>query len=236
MSDNNNVNTLSVNKLRYLFESIERDIKELKRILPDIEAITKKNYKEIPGLMGTFDGFYLVPAEGAKVEVPQNYSAKSLLVYGDTLKMIEEDGKKLFKQIAKVERKQIEGVINKKDGKWHILADSGSYRVNDACVDFNKLQIGDKVKALIPQDNLGAPFATLDVAPHKDEKPVSAPTPKEFVDRISVAKPLTKPKTASSKPRAEKKVVDKPVERVEKKEEAIKPVKKSAVLDEDDLR
>jgi uncharacterized pyridoxamine 5'-phosphate oxidase family protein len=104
------------------------------------------------------------------MEVPQNYSAKSRLVYGDTLKVIEEDGKKLFKQIAKVPRKRVEGIVNKKDGKWFVVADTGSYRLNDAAVEFNNLNVNDKITATIPENNLSAPFATLEKAPERVQR------------------------------------------------------------------
>jgi hypothetical protein len=164
-----------VDKLKKVIETIEKDLHFAKRLVASIEESNKKNYREVPGVEGVFDGLFLISADGQKYGVPENYSAKSRLVFGDTLKMIEDEGKQLFKQIARVERKKVEGVINKKEGKWHVLAETGSYRLNDKAVEFNSLSVNDKVAVLIPADNLNAPYAALDKVlfaqnPRKDIK------------------------------------------------------------------
>lgn len=196
----------NITRLTKLVENLERDIYTVKRLLSDIAKEGKPNYKEVPGIVGIFDGFFVVPESGEKIEVPQNYSAKSRLVYGDTLKVIEEEGKKLFKQIAKVPRKKIEGVVNKKEGKWFVLADIGSYRLNDAAVVFHNLNIGDKITVTIPEDNISAPFATLDKVPEnsvKIEDVKFEPKVKAVVTAKEPAKPAVRSavvRTSSVKP------------------------------------
>lgn len=166
MSDNNE----SIRKLRKILDDLERDVKEAKKALFDIEQIVKKDYKEVPGIEGTFDGFYLIASDGSKYEVAANYAAKSRLAYGDTLKLIEEDGKQIFKQIAKVPRKKVEAVVNKKEGKWYALAETGSYRLSDAAATFHNLNVQDKITIVIPEDNINAPFAALEKAPENIKK------------------------------------------------------------------
>jgi dihydroxyacetone kinase DhaKLM complex PTS-EIIA-like component DhaM len=231
-------------KLTKLVENLERDVYSVKRLLSEIEKAGKTNYKELPGVVGIFDGFYLTPENGEKIEVPQNYSAKSRLVYGDTLKVIDEEGKKLFKQIAKVSRKRVEGVVNKKEGKWYVLADIGSYRLNDAAVEFHNLNINDKITVSIPEDNIGAPFATLEKAP---ENAVRIEEVKKFEPkaRAEVKRPLKAavphtPSIHKEEPfvskEAKKAVSPKTVEPKEEKPKVDREFVGNLILSDDDLR
>jgi hypothetical protein len=163
MSENNS----SIDKLRSLIEKMEKDLRYAKSVLNELEKQGKPDYSQVPGITGTFDGYYLVTETGEKLEVPANYAAKSRLVFGDILKVVEEDGKQLFKQITKVPRKKLEAVANKKEGKWYALAEAGSYKISDIAADFNALQVNDKITILIPMDNQGAPFAALDRSPER---------------------------------------------------------------------
>jgi len=100
--------------------------------------------------------------DGQRFEVPANYAAKSRLVYGDRLKKIEENGATLFKQIVKVPRKKIQGILNKKEGMWYIITDAGSYKIADVAAEFNHAELHDEAEALIPETDANAPFAALD--------------------------------------------------------------------------
>jgi len=122
----------------------------------------KVDYSSIDGASGIFDGYKMTTPAGKTYEVPANYAAKSKLVYGDTLKLVEEGGKKLFKHISKVNRRKTSGILTKKEGDWHALTDSGSYRVSDVAAEFQHAQLNSKVTVLLPEDNLKAPFATID--------------------------------------------------------------------------
>ena len=83
-----------------------------------------------------------------------------------------DSGKQIFKQIDRVERKVIEGVLTKKEGKWYLLSDVGSYKVSDASAEFNKAKINDRAFALIPAENTKVPFACLDriITEHSDSE------------------------------------------------------------------
>lgn len=242
MSDND-----TVEKLKKLLENAERDIHIAKKMLADVELSIKKNYKEVPGVTGVYDGIYLVTDDGQKYEVPANYAAKSRLVFGDGLKMIEEDGKMLFKQITKVDRKRVDAVVNKKEGKWYALAETGSYRLSDVAASFNNLQVNDKIVILIPEGNLNAPFAALDKAPENIKKvePVKpAQKPAVFEQKVD-SKPVSRPigKAPASKPfvrkpvsRAAPKPVSKPVK--DDKKEFVNQIGVAGdiALGDDDLR
>jgi hypothetical protein len=211
MSDND-----TVEKLKKLLENAERDIHFAKKMLSDVELSMKKNYKEVPGVTGIYDGIYLVSDDGQKHEVPANYAAKSRLVFGDGLKMIEEDGKKLFKQITKVDRKRVDAVVNKKEGKWYALAETGSYRLSDVAASFNNLQVNDKIAILIPEGNLNAPFAALDKAPENIKKVEQAKpaVSEQKVDPKPVSRPIEKEKKAvEKKAPAAKPFIRKPISR-----------------------
>lgn len=118
--------------------------------------------KDLPGEEGTFDGYYINTDSGEKYEVPSNYAAKSKLVYGDILKRIDEGGKKVFKQIHKVPRRKILGVLSNQGDKWSLLTDGGSYEISSNAAIFNKAEPHDEASALIPDTEDHVPFATLD--------------------------------------------------------------------------
>src|SRR3989344_3506756 len=143
-------------------DNADRELREARRIIRQIEEIKSEAYKLLPGIEGAFDGARLVAKDGQTYEVPSNYAAKSRLVYGDTLKMVEEDGKTMFKQINKVPRKKIEGILNKKEGSWYILTDSGSYKISDNAAEFSRAEINDEAIAIIPEAAMETPFAALD--------------------------------------------------------------------------
>lgn len=105
-----------------------------------------------PGVVGKFDGESIVTEKGQKHYVPPNYSSKSRLVVGDTLRMIGQGEKALFKQIEKKERIKVSGVLTKKDGQWAAVAEEGSFFVLPVSVKYFKGEIGDEVEVIIPKD------------------------------------------------------------------------------------
>ncbi|NMB70044.1 hypothetical protein GYA27_02475 [candidate division WWE3 bacterium] len=205
-----------VENIQKILEENYRNLDKIKEILDTLGKELKRDvYKNIEGIIGTFDGVHMTDSNGNKYDVPANYAAKSRLVYGDTIKMIEDNGATVFKQIQKVERKKTEGVLSKKEGKWVVLTDTGSYRVSDVAIDFNQGQMNDEVIVFIPAANLNAPYATLDrlakprLTEHKDSSApvkqpkqtyssktqISTPTPV-----ANAPKPNPKPTVATPKP------------------------------------
>jgi len=151
-----------VKNIENLLVNAEKNLRKAQALLQTLDSDLKSSYEDIPGLLGVFDGEYMLSADGKKYEVNPNYSAKSMLVVGDNLKMIEEGDKKLFKQVSKVPRKRLTGILNKKEGKWYALTDAGSYRVLDVAVEFRHGQINDEVIVLVPEENLNSPYASLE--------------------------------------------------------------------------
>lgn len=164
-------------KITTILQSIKADIDKLEQVLFDDTDDTssvkdninaqkdtenKKNNTS-DGITGYFDGLFMVGDNGKKYEVPRNYAAKSKLIYGDILSMIlDEKGTATFKQIQKVPRKKIEGIVVKKGNTWMLLSDAGAYELSSTAAEFNNAKEHDEATALIPEDNTNVPFAALD--------------------------------------------------------------------------
>lgn len=122
----------------------------------------------VPGTVGLFDGENLVTEKGDKYPVPPNYASKTLLVYGDKLKMIDGTASevnntgKIFKQIERVKRQKVIGTLSKNDAGWILTASEGSYKVLETSVRHFGAKVGDKVIGIIPKDNNAVPFAALE--------------------------------------------------------------------------
>lgn len=218
--------------IKMLIRSAFSQLEKVQNVVESMEQEDKKTYyQNIPGVEGYFDGQYLVSDDGRKTEVPGNYAAKSRLVYGDRLKVFVESGRQVFKQITKAERKKVEGVLGKKEGRWYLLANEGTYRIADVAAEFNKAELNDKAYAYVPASNLNVPYAALDlvlklgVEEKKVEKPVKKvslkPLEKKILDKPRAKVPLKKPmkakKTEDVKEKTNREFVDN-------------------ILEEDDLR
>ncbi len=145
---------------------VQAALNQLEKVQNAIEILESEDrrahYQNIPGTEGVFDGQYLIAQDGRKTEVPSNYAAKSKLVYGDILKVFTDSGRQIFKQIDRVERKTVEGVLTKKEGKWYLLTDIGTYKISDASAEYHKAELNNRASALIPAQNPKVPFASLE--------------------------------------------------------------------------
>ena len=226
-------NQNELRKLEKILISLQTDISQAKHTLSQLlkEADTDQ-YRDIPGVEGTFDGVFMNTSDGQKIEVPPNYAAKSRLVYGDTLKMVKvrEEGqeeKTLFKQVVKVPRKRIEGVMSKKDGKWYLLTESNSYRILDRAAEFNGALQNDIAFGLIPEGIMAVPFASLDSIKRVDKPPIPIIyTPASSAPKMALSKPAVR-----SPKRVEAKEFISELKPVEKK-----PAVTTLPVEEDDLR
>jgi hypothetical protein len=207
-------------------EQIKKIVSSTKNALEKIEFLlvkleTKKERDELlelDGVEGSFDGFNMLGDDGKTYEVPANYAAKSRLVFGDKLKMVEKDGRKLFKQLEKAPRKTSQGIATKKEGLWYAITDTGSYKISDVAAEFNNIQINEELVVIVPEDNLNAPFAALDKVIRPDDAPVKiAEKPKRVGDNKSKKEVKEKPKTKA-----------KPVKKTPPKKKVTKPAAKSA--------
>lgn len=150
----------------------ETNIRLAKKLLSGVEAAPPKtSTKDIPGITGTFDGENMCSPDGKKYPVNPNYASKSVLVYGDTLKRIEEDGKEMFKQIERVKRHKVEGILAKKDGKWVAVTADGSYKVSPVAVEFYGGKEGSEVVVVLPLEDKNAPYAAVESIKKEDARP-----------------------------------------------------------------
>ncbi|MFH1597570.1 MAG: hypothetical protein ABIB97_00675 [Patescibacteria group bacterium] len=104
---------------------------------------------------GVFDGQNMIGPEGKQYSVPANYSSKSKLVEGDTLKLtITSDGSFIYKQIGPVERRRMVGALIKDDktGEFHVLAGGKAYSVLLASVTYFKGDPDDEAVILVPKE------------------------------------------------------------------------------------
>lgn len=200
MLSSKEITNTKIDQIYKLVENTERSLHKLKEMLRSLDMDDKRDaYRDIPGITGTFDGVNLVSEDGKKLEVPTNYSAKSRLVFGDTLKLIEEDGKQVFKQIEKIERKKVEGILTKKEGKWYIISDSGTFKILDVAADFQHAELNDEAVAFVPANNLNSPYAALDKVNKKVSITSVSYAAPAVVKKIEVA-PILKKEVIKAKP------------------------------------
>lgn len=209
----------NLDKLYKILESVYEDLDKAKDLISKLQLEARKEaLKDIPGVEGTFDGKYLISDSNEKIEIPANYAAKSRIVYGDRLKMYEENGTKMFKQVEKVSRKKLFAIVSKKEGKFFALTEHGDHELSPTAVEFNNIKVGEKVQVILPENNLKSPFATLDKS--LDQEEVSKPKEEDKNLNKSVKKEAKKEEHKDSK-KLEK---EPKVEKSEKSENA--PAKK----------
>lgn len=125
--------------------SAERSLVLAKKLLGGVQT-------EGPGLLGKFDGEFMVTEAGKRFQVSPNYASKSMLVVGDVLRMVGRGEQALFKQVEKIARLEANGVLTKKDGVWAVVTEQGSFSVLPAAVKFHQGEIGDEVEVLMPKE------------------------------------------------------------------------------------
>ena len=150
------------------------------------------------GVIGEFDGESVVTKEGRRHQVPPNYASKSRLVVGDTLRIIGSGEGTVFKQIKKIERIKTSGILTKKDGKWTVVTEQGSFLVLPVSVDYFKGKFGDEVEVIIPKDykNLKPKWAVLEQVMHEVHEVKVAEVTKETKVVLE-----SKPPKLSNKPK-----------------------------------
>jgi len=177
----------SLSQAQTLLNQAKTQLKELEDSLSGILPTPR----DLPGIIGKFDGTYLVTDDGKKFQVPENYASKSKLVFGDTLKMIEDASGSTFKQIERVKRTVLTGMLAKKDGKFVAITADGSHLLIPAAVSFHKGQEGDEIKVIVPEDARNCSFATLDVIPSREVAETAA-------KQVAITESLEKPETKSA--------------------------------------
>lgn len=162
-----------VKRLRSLIQEAETNLAAAKELLisiigDDDHIVTPRNSQEgVSGKIveGVFDGQIMIGPDGKSYPVPANYASKSKLVEGDILKLtIADDGGFIYKQIGPIERRQIIGTLVQHDGAYYVEANGREYRILLASVTYFRINVGDQVTIVIPEDNPDATWAAVEAA------------------------------------------------------------------------
>ncbi len=162
-----------VKRLTSLIQDAETNLAAAKELLISIvgddgTVVTPKNSQEdVSGkiIEGVFDGQVMIGPDGKNYPVPANYASKSKLVEGDILKLtIADDGSFIYKQIGPIERRQIIGTLVQHDGAYYVEANGKEYRILLASVTYFRINVGDQVTIIVPEDNPDATWAAVEAA------------------------------------------------------------------------
>lgn len=163
-----------VKRLKSLITEAETNLAAAKEllmsVLGDDDTIVTSSHsprEDVSGkvIEGVFDGQVMVGPDGKNYPVPANYASKSKLVEGDILKLtIADDGGFIYKQIGPVERKQIIGTLTQHDGAYYVEASGREYRILLASVTYFRINIGDQVTIIVPEDDPDATWAAVEAA------------------------------------------------------------------------
>lgn len=163
-----------VKRLHALIQEAETNLAAAKELLISIigddgTVITPKSSTndEPTGKVveGVFDGQKMAGPDGKEYPVPANYASKSKLVEGDILKLtISDDGTFIYKQIGPVPRRQVIGTLVQHDGAYYVEANGREYRILLASVTYFRINMGDQVTIIIPEDNPDATWAAVEAA------------------------------------------------------------------------
>jgi len=220
---------LSKNKVQLLRQAISAASSSLKLANQLLNEIERIGGAEVPGLVGKYDGRFMVTQAGKKYPVPDNYSAKTRLVYGDKLKMTEGPLGRQFKLVEKLSRVEADAQLAIKDGQFEALGKGGSYRLLQSAVKYWGGEEGDKVKILLPEGGKNIPFACLLEIVGK--KPGVQKEVEEKKEELEVKKePVKEEKKAPvEKTVGVQKEVEEKKEELEVKKEPVKEEKKAPV-------
>lgn len=162
-----------VKRLKSLITEAETNLAAAKELLMSIigddgSVVTPTNSREeVSGkvIEGVFDGQVMVGPDGKSYPVPANYASKSKLVEGDILKLtIADDGGFIYKQIGPVPRRQIIGTLTQHDGAYYVEAQGREFRILLASVTYFRINIGDQVTIIVPEDNPEATWAAVEAS------------------------------------------------------------------------
>lgn len=175
-----------VNFLRNEVSSVEVELKKMKVILDqlvnfdpmDAQSLASVDGQEtmwnaelstyseewVEVIEGLFDGYFMIGADQKKYPVPMNYSSKTKLIPGDTLKLkVMPDGKFIYKLIKPADRKHLRAILSRTDdNKFTAVTEEGTvYFLNQAAVTFFKGTPGDELYIIINEKDKGS-FAAIE--------------------------------------------------------------------------
>ena len=159
--------------MKSLIQEAETNLAAAKELLMSIlgddgHVVTPVNSRDdVTGkvIEGVFDGQTMVGPDGKNYPVPANYASKSKLVEGDILKLtIADDGGFIYKQIGPIPRKQLIGTLVQHDGAYYVEVQGREYRILLASVTYFRINVGDQVTIIVPEDNPDATWAAVEAS------------------------------------------------------------------------
>jgi hypothetical protein len=158
------LNQEKIQSLQEMIANAEQTILSAKQILAQVSGANKATQKPTASseesgdgeriFFGNFDGQIMIGEDGKQYPVPANYASKSKLVEGDTLKLsITSNGHFVYKQVGPAERKYIFGIIELDEkGNYIVNAEGKKYKMLLAAATYFKIEAGDEITLIIPQD------------------------------------------------------------------------------------
>ena len=159
-----------IQHLRDMISTAESTIHSAKAMLLEIEGKKKLGRRKKLAdnesghiIYGTFNGQIMVGTDGKQYPVAANYASKSKLIEGDLLKLnITPDGAFIYKQIGPAPRKNSIGIVGQDSmGNYFVAVDGKSYKILLASITYFKVEPGDEVAVIMPQDE-NASWVTID--------------------------------------------------------------------------
>lgn len=185
-----------------------------------VSSPNKSFPSEFEEIVGKFNGLELVTDAGKKYIVPKNYISKSLIVEGDVLKMVKENGEEKFKQIRRVKRKRYLGTIAKKDGELMVVTEVGHFQILPESISHYALKENDKVNVFISEGVKKPMWAVIEEKLSLEE--VALKEEKRIVSKDKVKEKFQKEETVDNFPANEQVIYEEhKIETEEKKEKII---------------
>ncbi len=169
--DNDNLSTeekqTKIAELQDIIATAEETILSAQRLLANLQPeqpaysnpmpLSKKNEdgdEDGQVVYGFFDGQIMIGDDGKQYPVPANYASKSKLVEGDKLKLtITPDNRFMYKQIGPVQRNYLIGIVKQDErGNFTVQTQDKEYKVLLAAATYFKIEPGDEVTLIVPQD------------------------------------------------------------------------------------
>ena len=169
--DNDNLSAdekqAKIAELQDIIATAEETILSAQRLLANLQPelhsstefmpINKQNENDDEGgkvVYGFFDGQIMIGDDGKQYPVPANYASKSKLVEGDKLKLtITPNNRFMYKQIGPVQRNYLIGIVKQdKRGNFTIQTQDKEYKVLLAAATYFKIEPGDEVTLVVPQN------------------------------------------------------------------------------------
>lgn len=116
-------------------------------------------------IFGYFSGEQFISDAGKLYPIPGNYISKSKLLTGDRMKIVDDNGNFLYKNIAPVIRRNVVVIFERDLATNRLLARTPTgrlYKIHSAALTFYHVQAGDEAWITIPKDMPDVEYAAIE--------------------------------------------------------------------------